>query len=65
VPYPRIFHLPFCIGDWALKRAQYTVFKNQTEVLPGGGQAYSSTTTVVTESSSLTSAYNQPPGVYN
>ena len=25
VPYPRIFHLPFCIGNWAIKRAQSTV----------------------------------------
>jgi uncharacterized membrane protein len=28
VPYPSIFHLPFCIGNWAIKRAQYTVAAN-------------------------------------
>ena len=29
VPFPRIFHLPFCIGDWSIKRAQYTVLTHQ------------------------------------
>lgn len=31
VPYPRIFHLP-CVGNWAIKRAQYTVLTHQHHV---------------------------------
>lgn len=49
VPHPRIFHLPFCIGNWAIKRAQSTVANHiyQTQHLP----QHTETTKLVTTTS--------------